>query len=228
MKIPLIALAALIPALASAEDPKPYVVYQGRAVQSVLAAPSPAAAPQANTAAARQVSAFGTSAFRPGVSSGRSFAYTSAPASRGFRGMGRSSGRRGIAGSTPIGSPAPAPAPSDSSPLAYAVPGAKILTAGLQPVYSEAKGGGTHSVEGGGFIAMDDSKAHDVGRAPGITWAPPDTPPSASQVNSGGGTGASANGPTINVNNGNTNGTGNGGSGQQDNTATGTGFNPAF
>src|SRR6185503_3782502 len=86
-------------------------------------------------------------------------------------------------------------APADSTPPAYAVPGAKILSEGQQPVYSQAAGGGTHSVEGGGFIAMDQAKAHDVGRAPGITWAPPDTPPGRNPQMGGGGTGASANGP---------------------------------
>lgn len=195
MRIALIGLAALLPALASAEDPKPYVVYQGRAVRSGGAAPVQAAQPTAAQAGAPQTA--GAPAVRPGFTFGSGFVHTSitggrssfgrpAPAaSRAFRGSsfrrGFTSSRRATAG--------------DSAPPAYAVPGAKILTAGQQPVYSPAAGGGTHSIEGGGFIAMDQAKAHDVGRAPGISWAPPDTPPGRNPQTGGGGTGASANGP---------------------------------
>jgi hypothetical protein len=249
MRIALIGLAALLPALASADDPKPYVVYQGRAVRGSPAAPAasqPAAAPvggarPSNTEAGQAVSAFGTGAIRPGISFGRPAAARQASGfSRAFRGA---SHRRGIVGSTPIGTPPATPAPSNDAPPAFAVPGAKIISAGQPPVYSQAAGGGTHSIEGGGFIAMDQAKAHDVGRAPGITWAPPDTPPSANPVNKGGGSGASANGPAPSGGstdtgghhsgdgNGGDNNSGNNGGGQGNNGGdqnNSTGFNPAF
>lgn len=227
MRIALIALAGLLPALAAAQDPAPYVVHEGRAVRAAQAAPA------RQTSAAKQTSAFGTTAIQAGVAPGGSSSAVAGPSgggARAFRGVGRAFRNRGIAGSTP-GTPPPPP----SAP-AYAVPGAKIIGAGQQPVYSAPGNGGTHSVEGGGFIAIDAARAHDVGRAPGITWAPPDTRPSVNPRSGGGGTGASANGPevttsngpgnsnglTINANNGNQNG----GMDQRDNSATG--FNPAF
>jgi hypothetical protein len=78
----------------------------------------------------------------------------------------------------------------------WATPGSKILTAGQQPVYSTPTGGGTFSVNGGGFVAMNQAQAGDVGRAPSIAWGHPDTPPS---TGSGGisGSGASSNGPAF-------------------------------
>jgi hypothetical protein len=239
MKSALIALAALVPALAFADDPAPYVVHEGRAVTRSQSAPS---APSA-----QRPSSFGTGAIRTQISGGRSgAASTSSSSEAAFRGTPsravsgarafrstRHSGRRGITGTPPATSPAPAA----DAPPPYAVPGAKILSAGHQPVYSDPGNGGMHSVEGGGFIAIDQARARDVGRTPGISWAPPDTPPGANPKSggSGGGSGASANGPTpgsggdghsggptIIVNNGNTNG----GTDQRDNSPTG--FNPAF
>ena len=87
-------------------------------------------------------------------------------------------------------------ADTGTSTPAYAVPGAKIISAGQQPVYSDPGNGGTHSVEGGGFIAIDQSKANDVGRGPGITWARPDS--TMSSGSGGGGSGGSSNGPAFN------------------------------
>jgi hypothetical protein len=233
MRIALIGLAALLPALASADDasPAPYVLHQGRAVARSSVKPGGS---RSNAVPVRPVSHSGAPV-RTQVVGGRSSGFRSsspAPAARAFRG---SPSRRGITGSGPAPTPAPAPAPAETTPPPYAVPGAKIISAGQPPVYSEAAGGGTHSIEGGGFIAMDQAKAHDVGRAPGITWSPPDTPPSQTRRGTGGGSGASANGPAptgggnsngpiINVNNGNTNGN-QGGGGAQDNS---TGFSPAF
>jgi hypothetical protein len=255
MRIALIGFAVLLPAFAAADDasPAPYVLHQGRAVRNSEASPSgtsqPAAPPvsvgsPANTEAGRSVSAFGIGSIRPGISGNRALARPNSSFSRarGFRG---SSHGRSISGTPVTGAPAPAPAPApaDSAPPAYAVPGAKIISEGQQPVYSKAAGGGTHSIEGGGFIAMDQSKAHDVGRAPGITWAPPDTPPSANPVNKGGGgSGASANGPAPAGSGGSTSGSdgstgghisgdGNGGNNNQGNNGgqnNSTGFNPAF
>jgi hypothetical protein len=74
---------------------------------------------------------------------------------------------------------------------AWATPGAMIRSAGQQPVYSDPGNGGVHSVNGGGFIAMDQSRANDVGRSPGITWGAP------SRAAAGGGSGASSNGPAF-------------------------------
>jgi len=86
---------------------------------------------------------------------------------------------------------------SDSTPPAWTTIGAKIVSAGQPPVYSQAAGGGTHSVEGGGFVAMDQSKAQDVGRSPGISWGPADTTPSGARGGAGGGSGGSSNGPAF-------------------------------
>ena len=201
MKIALIALAALVPALASADDPAPYVLHEGIAV----GADSSAAG---GTSASRQPSAFGTSAIHAGVSSGTppkaaaaapKGAARAAAGARGFRGTGHSRHRGVMGASSTGGGGVPAPAPAAAPP--YAAIGAKIISAGQPPVYSDPGNAGTHSVEGGGFIDINQSKAHDVGRAPGIAWAPPDTPPSANPTTGGsGGTGASANGPSpVNV-----------------------------
>jgi hypothetical protein len=94
----------------------------------------------------------------------------------------------GTGGSTPASAPAAAPA--------WATIGSKILTAGQQPVYSTASGGGTHSIDGGGFVAIDQSHAGDVGRGPGVTWGAPDRAQSSGS-GSGGGSGGSSNGPAF-------------------------------
>jgi len=78
----------------------------------------------------------------------------------------------------------------------WATPGSKILTAGQQPVYSTPAGGGTASVNGGGFIAINQGQAGDVGRSPGVTWAKPDQPQSSGAGISG--SGATSNGPAFN------------------------------
>jgi hypothetical protein len=84
-----------------------------------------------------------------------------------------------------------------SSAPAWATIGAKIISEGQQPVYSNPGNGGTHSVEGGGFIAMDQGHANDVGRGPGVTWGAPDRAPSSGSGGGGGGSGASSNGPAF-------------------------------
>jgi hypothetical protein len=84
---------------------------------------------------------------------------------------------------------------SSNTPPGYATPGSKILTLGQAPVYSNPGGGGTASVQGGGFVAIDPAHANDVGRGPGITWAPPDK--TAAAGTGGGGSGASSNGPAF-------------------------------
>ena len=170
MKLALIALAALVPALAFADDPAPYVLHEGRAAN----------APAGGSSASSKTSTFGTKSIRPGISAGiatKPAAGARASGSvRAFRSTHRSSGHHGMMGAAPTGGGAATPAPS--APPAYATPGAMIRTAGQQPVYSTPAGGGTHSVEGGGMITIDQSRANDVGRAPGS-----------------GGTGASSNGP---------------------------------
>ncbi len=98
-----------------------------------------------------------------------------APASHLVFPRGRAS--FGTAVKRSAGASAPASAP------AWATPGALIRTAGQPPAYSTPGGGGTHSVDGGGFVAIDQKKAGDVGRGPGIAWAPPDK-------QTGGGSGA--------------------------------------
>ncbi len=66
-------------------------------------------------------------------------------------------------------------------------------------MYSTPAGGGAHSVDGGGFIAIDQSRANDVGRGPGVTWGAPDRAPTAGAGGGGGGSGdASSNGPSFN------------------------------
>lgn len=85
-----------------------------------------------------------------------------------------------------------------SSAPAWATPGALIRSAGQPPVYSDPGNSSTHSVDGGGFIAMDQSRALDVGRSPGITHSAPDRTMSTASSGGGGGSGASSNGPAFN------------------------------
>ena len=99
-------------------------------------------------------------------------------------------GRSSFANTRKDGSNAPAAAP------AYATPGAKILSEGQQPVYSNPGGGGTQSVNGGGFVAIEPGRANDVGRSPGITFGAPDRAQS-SGTGSAGGSGGSSNGPAF-------------------------------
>jgi hypothetical protein len=122
-------------------------------------------------------------ALSPGASSRSGFAGSSLPRGRAtFAGASLTGGGTG----------SPAPAPSNTTP-GFATPGAKILTLGQAPVYSNAAGGGTASVSGGGFVAIDPTRATDVERGPGITWGTPDQTTASS--GGGGGSGASSNGP---------------------------------
>jgi hypothetical protein len=190
MKTALLAVAVLVPVLASADDAKPYVLHDGRAVKTAPA-----------NADAKTTSAFGTKAVHPRVSSGR-------PSNARTSNAARSSARRGILGGAPKGgtgggtggTTAPAPATEQGG---WATPGSKILTAGQQPVYSTPAGGGTNSINGGGFVAIDQGRANDVGHAPSVHWGPKDTPPPPNPTKGGGGasgTGVTANGPVIVVN----------------------------
>ncbi|MFI5362524.1 MAG: hypothetical protein ACHQ49_11185 [Elusimicrobiota bacterium] len=84
---------------------------------------------------------------------------------------------------------------SSNAQAASAAVGSKILTAGYPPTYSAASGGGTLSVNGGGFVTIDQSRALDVGRSPGITWGAPDR--AISSGSGAGGSGGSSNGPAF-------------------------------
>src|SRR5665213_3798544 len=92
MKIALIALAGLLPALASADDPKPYVVYQGHQVRAAPAAPAPKSAGAASSSGASENSAFGTNAVKVQVSPAHSSSVgaraSSGGGARAFRGVG--------------------------------------------------------------------------------------------------------------------------------------------
>ncbi len=171
----------------------------------------PAPRPQSAPAARSSISSFGTNAVHARRNDARGFIEgRRRPFRRGCRGsrrLGRARlpvdsraprARRGITGSAPpTGGSFPAPTPAPSAAPGFATPGAKIITAGIQPTYSDPGNAGVHSVEGGGFIAIDKSRANDVGRSPASTWAPPDTPPSVNPLMGGkGGSGGSSNGPT--------------------------------
>lgn len=244
MKITLLALAALVPALAYAEDPKPYVVYNGRGAGPGASAPAAAAAPASGGSgsaagqyltAATQASAFGANTVRPSATAGdpgaaAAAALAAAGAGQSFRGTARSTNKRGVPR-------AAARRAQDSPPPNYSKPGALIRTEGQLPVYANPGNAGTHSVEGGSFVNIDPRRAKDVGRAPGISWGAPDTPPSgnpASGSGSAGGNGVTANGPAITENDGHggdkggdkdgRNGNGNG----KGNGSSISGFDPAF
>jgi hypothetical protein len=102
-------------------------------------------------------------------------------------------GRAAFANSKLMGATGGSGSSSSNTPPGDAAVGSKILTLGQAPVYSNPGGGGTASVQGGGFVAIDPARANDVGRGPGITWGKPDNAPSSGA--SGGGSGASSNGP---------------------------------
>jgi hypothetical protein len=124
---------------------------------------------------------FSRSAFAGGVSSRTGFAGSALKNGRATFGNAKLTGGTGGTGSS-----APTISPS-------AAVGAKVLTLGQAPVYSNPGGGGTTSVQGGGFVAIDPSHATDALRGPGITWGAPDKASSSG----GGGSGASSNGPAF-------------------------------
>ena len=64
------------------------------------------------------------------------------------------------------------------------------------PVYSNAEPARTQSVDGGGFVAIDRSRAVDAASSPGVTLGPPDKAQS-SGAGGGGGSGGSSNGPAF-------------------------------
>ena len=143
----------------------------------------------AGVSTARGRGARGRSSGRSGFSrplSRPTFARTaSAGAASSAKGRSSSAGIAKLTGGT--GGSASS-APSAAPP--YATPGAKILSTGQQPVYSNPGNGGTFSVQGGGFVAIDQGHANDVGRGPGVTWG---APGAAAGGGGGGGSGVSSN-----------------------------------
>ncbi len=235
---------ALVPALAWADDSRPYVTHNGRGVE----APAPASVPSPAPAAA--ATAFGSNASRPAVVSAAVAAANSAtaaagaavPASSGQAVTGRSTRplrgiqkRRGVAAPGGTGSTTQAPPPE------YSKPGALIRTAGQLPVYSDPGNARTASVEGGGLITIDQSKAHDAARSNGVTYGAPDTRPGANPTSGAGGSAVTSNGGSAATTNGGgsggasggggaTTGGGDGGRKSKDESAPagGTGFDGSF
>jgi hypothetical protein len=258
MKTVLIALAVLVPALAAAEDPKPFVLRNGRAAPSSDSPAAPPAAPAATGGAAggqfinaaALTSTFGSNAVHPTVTGGDPAATAAsviAAATSGggsgqaLRGVRSPSARRGVtrrAGRSRKAS-------GDTVPPNYTKPGALIRSEGQLPQYSDPGNAGTHSVDGGGFIAQDPKRSRDLGASGGVTWGKPDTPPGGNANGSGsraGGNGVTANGPEItvtdnshsnnvngnqNAGGGNDNGNGNGNGNGKGNNG-GSSFDPSF
>lgn len=248
MKIALLALSVLAALPAFADDPKPYIVVNGKGASGP---PASSGGSGGFVRAGTAPSAFGTNAVHPGASgldagtaaalaaAGVGGGAAAAPSQdRSFAGR-RISGRktRGITSKTRRGA-------SDSDiPPNYTKPGALIRTEGQLPVYSDPGNARTTSVEGGSFVDINPKYARGAAVAPGITWGKPDTPPPPSPTSGGsgaGGNGVSANGPAIidnshsnNINgnqnggSGNGNGNGNGNGGGNGNSSQ-TGFDPAF
>lgn len=190
MKIAPIAGLLLLPALAFANGPARYVVHQGRHVSEPRGE-----SPQRSFGFVGRTGGRGLSGGRGGASVFRG-ARSSAAASSGFGGFSRALSGRATAFhfsttrsprrlSSVDGDGAGAPA--------WATPGALIRTAGQPPAYSNPGNGGLLSVEGGGFISIDQSRANDVGRSLGLTWGAPQR----ASTRTGGGSGASSNGPAF-------------------------------
>lgn len=126
---------------------------------------------------------------RRSAPSGRaSFAGSVARSGGTFRAFGRR------LDSTPSGGSTGGSGSQDVPPPYFYTPGALIRTEGQLPVYSDPGNARTHSVDGGGFVAMDASQARSLGGT-GVGFGRPDARPS-----SGGGAGGNAvtaNGPAF-------------------------------
>lgn len=233
MKIALLAAAVLASTSAFADDSHPYVTYGGRGVTSNAQAAKPlgpdtvdappAAAGQAGVVAATaQTGAFGSNNVTAGILTAAGVDPTSLPSgSQGVRGgrrglIGGSSRSRGVATTGGSGGSTGNQAP----PPYYDKPGALIRTAGQQPKYADPHDATTHAVDGGGFVTINDAKAHDVGRGPGITYGPPDKLPGANP-NSGSGSGAGGNAVTSNSKGGSGSSDSSGGSSKGDSNGDG-------
>ncbi|MFI5345438.1 MAG: hypothetical protein ACHQ51_03600 [Elusimicrobiota bacterium] len=202
MKIALLLSAALIPAFAAAEDPKPYIVNNGRGATT---APAPAPAVGGATAngilgTTTQASIFGSNAVHPTLNSGDTSPATIAAAAAAAATAGGGRGIRGMKGvmSKKRGAGIRRAAQADAPPPNFSKPGALIRTEGQLPTYTATNDARTTSVEGGTFISQDPRRTVDSNRGPGVTWGAPDKAPSANQ-GSGSGAGGSAivaNGPS--------------------------------
>ena len=218
MKIALFALAALAAAPALADDSKPYVFRNGRAVAVHSAGPRGSKAP----AAAR------------GATDVRPSAVATHVAGRALGGGGRrpDSGGRGVAARRAALGSETTPQPE------YTKPGALIRSEGQLPQYAETHDATTHAVEGGGFISQDPNHSLALG-GKGVSFGPADKMPGATPstgraggngVTSNGGSGASDGSGGSGSGSGGNSGANNNGqhNGQNGGSASGTGFDPAF
>lgn len=73
---------------------------------------------------------------------------------------------------------------AEQAPPNYSKPGALIRTTGQQPLYEKAEDPRTHTTDAG-EIALNNRKAHDVGRAPSVQQGPKDTLPPPNPVTGG-------------------------------------------
>jgi hypothetical protein len=111
----------------------------------------------------------------------------------GFAGFGGPSGSRvsyaSSSNATPKGN---VPSNGGSTSATAGTPGAPIVgTNNHTAQFGAASGGGTQNVAAGD-VSQNGATAVDVGRTPGVSWTPPDTPPS------GGSAGAGTGGVTTN------------------------------
>jgi hypothetical protein len=239
MKIALLLTAALVPALASADDPRAYVVHDGRGATAAPAPASPAAAP-AFTGTTAQTSTFGSNAVHPNISMGdgspaalaaaAAAATSAASGTKNFRSK-RSSSKRGIGSVRKDAGNAPPPN--------YSKPGALIRTEGQLPTYTATNDAATHAVEGGTFVSQDPRHTVDSNRGPGVAWGAPDKAPTPN-AGSGGGSGSGivqnaapggnggVTGSTQHADNGQGNNGQDNGQGNGKNASSTSGFDPAF
>jgi hypothetical protein len=168
MKTVLLAVAVAVPALAFADDPKPYVLVNG---QHVNAAGAARPAKKSAGPHARSFAAGGAKRAPRGSGAQRGFAGTRAA----------SSGGTGASGGT---------SPANNAPPPYAQPGSVILSAGQQPTVSDPGKPGVNPAAAN-VIALDASKAQDVDRAPSVHLGPPDR----AAAGGAGGNGATSNSP---------------------------------
>lgn len=199
MRKALVAFAVAIPALVWAEDRQPYVVHNGRG-SSAPAVAAPAAASNhplgaevrptgmgANAVTAAVAAAAAAGAPAPSAPTGQAFVGGGAPR-RGVVQRGSAAHRRGAVRRATGDQ-------TDAPPPYFDKPGALIRTEGQLPVYSDPGNARTHSVEGGGLVDIDQRKARDSGRAPGVHWGAPDTRPPVNPGSGAGGNAVTANGP---------------------------------
>lgn len=226
MKTALVALAVLLPALVQAYDKggRPYSLTNGRSNAQATTQVS------AQTAAVHS-SAPTATAVKTQTSTGVNAVYTGS--SRSAAGMRSSGGqprghqsfwsgkRRSDGGGTTTS--------TEEAPPNFSKPGAWIRSEGQQPTYAQATPARSHTVEGGSFVDINNSKGQDVGRSPGVHQGPKDTlpPPNPGSSSSSGSSSITPN-STTNITNNTTTTNGNGGKSHDNDFGGGTGFDPAF